>query len=200
MFLHHGTRICHVRKVYGPHIVLDVFPALIDGVPDLVRDIMVVNIGTWYDPGNPAEYQQDVERLAEAMQRLRSQLPRQLLWADTPPQHFQYEKGYGWHDVPFGHRGIHDHCVFVNDEEHRQGGWSNLIARPIMAGIPVAILNSWNISTALWEWHVGMMDCTHFCHPSVYEIWLVILHDMLSSWPDEALLPTSDRIRTHVMW
>ncbi len=197
MFLQGDTRICHIRKVYGPHIILDVFPALIAGVPRLVEDIMVVNVGTWYDPGNPGPYRDDVQGLAEWMQRLRVQLPRKLMWADTPPQHFQWEMGYAWKS---GFHGIHDgDCVFVDHEEHRQGGWDNIISRPIMQAIPIAVLNTFNITTDLWQWHVGKKDCTHFCHPSTYEIWLVILQEMLDSWPDGELMPRLQST-SHQMW
>ncbi|KAK9861076.1 hypothetical protein WJX84_009793 [Apatococcus fuscideae] len=152
MFLQEGTRICHIRKVFGPHILEDVFPALIAGVPNFIDDIMVVNIGTWYDPGNPGEYQQDVQGLADWMRTLRAQLPRKLIWADTPPQHFQWDLGYAWKS---GVHGIHEgNCVFVDNEEHRQGSWNNLISRPMMQAIPIAILNSYNITTNLWEWHL----------------------------------------------
>lgn len=200
MFLQDNTRICHLRKIYGPHIVQDVFPALIDGVPDLLNDIMIVNIGTWYDPAFPNDYHQDVQRLAEFMQRLRHQLPRKLIWADTPPQHFGFDMGYAWHDVATGNRGHHNNqCVFIDTDEHKRGGWMNVISRPMMAAMPLAILNSWNISTNLWPWHVGGPDCTHFCHPSIYEIWLFILDEMLGEWPDGALMPLPIA-KIHQMW
>ncbi|KAK9825999.1 hypothetical protein WJX74_003991 [Apatococcus lobatus] len=145
MFLQNHTRICHLRKVYSPNIIEDVFPALIQGAPDLQQDVMVINVGTWYDPGSPDLYAKDLQLLADAIQQLRDQLPRQLIWADTPPQHFQYEKGYGWHDAPFGSRGVHEHCVFIDNKEHRQGGWANIIARTVMSELPVAVLNTWKV-------------------------------------------------------
>lgn len=195
MFLHDDTRICHLRKVYVPNIIQDVFPALVQGVPLLQHDVMVINVGTWYDPGSADLYAGDMQQLADAIMQQRDHLPRQLIWADTPPQHFQYEKGYGWHDAPFGTRGPHEHCISVDGEEHRQGGWANIIARPLMASLPVATLNIWNASSALWEFHVGLKDCTHFCHPSVYEVWIPMLLDLLHHWPNGASRPHSVNTR-----
>lgn len=189
MFLQDDTRICHLRKVYAPNIIQDVFLALVQGVPALRNDVMVINVGTWYDPGSADLYAGDMQQLAHVMKQQRGHLPKQLIWADTAPQHFQYEKGYGWHDAPFGTRGGHEQCVHVDHEEHQQGGWANIIARPLMASLPVAVLNTWSASSALWEFHVGLKDCTHFCHPSVYEVWLAMLLDLLSQWPEGATMP-----------
>lgn len=85
VFLQDDTRICHLRKVYTPNIIQDVFPALIEGVTDLQNDVMVINVGTWYDPGSWDLYVKDIQLLADSMMVLRDQLPRQLVWADTPP-------------------------------------------------------------------------------------------------------------------
>ena len=61
-----------------------------------------------------------------------------------------------------------------------EGGWRNRIALPYMheAGIPV--INTWNQSVHMWQYHQEN-DCTHSCHPSVYQYWVFELYRTLKS-------------------
>jgi len=58
------------------------------------------------------------------------------------------------------------------------GGWRNQIAVPMMreAGIPV--IHTWNQSLPMWQYHLDK-DCTHSCHPSMYQYWVFELYRTL---------------------
>lgn len=50
------------------------------------------------------------------------------------------------------------------------------------AGIP--ILNTWNQSVPFWYVH-RKGECTHWCQPSVYQLWIYMLWGLLQQLQDE---------------
>lgn len=54
-----------------------------------------------------------------------------------------------------------------------EGGWRNKLASPVMTQLGVPILQIWNHSMPLWQYHHNFQvkdDCTHMCHPSAYQV------------------------------
>ncbi len=59
------------------------------------------------------------------------------------------------------------------------GGWRNRILTPIVAALGVPVLHTWNQTVPLWQYNhhynpncgdrYDCGDCTHTCHPSMYE-------------------------------
>lgn len=59
------------------------------------RDVAVLNAGLHYGIGATEAYTADLEFFTHFVEEHREDLPT-LIWKDTPPQHFQYERGYFW--------------------------------------------------------------------------------------------------------
>jgi hypothetical protein len=56
-----------------------------------------------------------------------------------------------------------------------EGGWRNKLAREAIKELEIPTMAIWNESLPIWEYHhhLGgktMHECTHSCHPSVYEV------------------------------
>ena len=62
--------------------------------PDARRDIALINVGLHYRVGDP-KYEEGFAFLKAFIRQHREELP-QLLWKDTPPQHFESERGHSW--------------------------------------------------------------------------------------------------------
>jgi hypothetical protein len=60
----------------------------------------------------------------------------------------------------------------------RAGGLSNIAAAPAIPQLADAHLRTWNDSVPLWDSHL-LEDCTHWCSPGTYQMWLYKLNDVL---------------------
>ena len=64
-----------------------------------------------------------------------------------------------------------------------EGGWRNKIALPVLEGLGVPIIRTWNQSLPMWQYHTNYSekdgDCTHMCHPSEYQYWVYELYRTL---------------------
>lgn len=60
------------------------------------------------------------------------------------------------------------------------GPYNNVIAPvvEVMATAGVHVLNTWNASVPLWNMH-KTGECTHWCSPSAYHVWLYLLNNVL---------------------
>ena len=60
------------------------------------------------------------------------------------------------------------------------GGWRNQILSPVVAGLGVPVMQTWNQTVPLWQYNhhynptcgdrYDCGDCTHTCHPSMYQV------------------------------
>ena len=181
-----STRICYLRADQ-PYTVLDVvFPILLSaGQP---HDLLILNVGLHYIP----EYRGELGKIASIITEQRTKLP-QALWMDTPPQHFLTEFGEYPRDTgnpPFNCWYIgkaedkdpltlsKDHQLITSDPKYQQvadGGWRNIIARPVMMAAGIPVLQTWNESMLLWNYHRDSgagWECTHYCVPSAPQVWV----------------------------
>ena len=55
----------------------------------------MLNAGLHYGIGATEAYSADLEFFTHFVEEHREDLPT-LIWKDTPPQHFEYERGYFW--------------------------------------------------------------------------------------------------------
>ena len=60
----------------------------------------------------------------------------------------------------------------------RGGGLSNIAAAPAIPLLADAHLRTWNDSVPLWDSHLPG-ECTHWCSPGAYHMWLYKLNDVL---------------------
>lgn len=181
-----STRICYLRADQ-PNVVLDlVLPIL--STAGTSRDCVILNVGLHFIP----DYASEIGKIATAFSEQRLNLP-QLLWMDTPPQHFLTEFGEYPRDLskpPFSCWYIgkadnkdpltlsKDHQLTTIDPKYQHvadGGWRNIIARPLMLSAGIPVLQIWNESTLLWNYHRDNgagWECTHYCFPSAPQVWV----------------------------
>ena len=183
-----STRICYLRADQ-PHSVLNlVLPILLAaGHPN---DFVILNVGLHNIP----DYQAELGKIATAFTDPKLKLP-QPLWMDTPPQHFLTEFGEYPREFkpPFNCwyigkaentdplRLSKDHQLTTIDPKYQQtadGGWRNIIARPVMSAAGIPVLQTWNESVLLWNYHRDNgagWECTHYCFPSAPQVWVYYL-------------------------
>lgn len=180
-----STRICYLRADQ-PHTVLElVLPILMSaGLP---KDFVILNLGLHNIPN----YQSELRNIAVAFTDHKVKLP-QPLWMDTPPQHFLTEFGeypsafkppfmcwyVGKADNKDPLKLSKDHQLTSIDPKYQQvadGGWRNIIARPVMSAAGIPVLQTWNESMLLWNYHRDSgagWECTHYCFPSAPQLWV----------------------------
>lgn len=56
----------------------------------------------------------------------------------------------------------------------------NLQARPHLASLAEGHLRTWNATAMLWDVH-NPGECTHYCSPSAYHVWLFLLNQELAN-------------------
>ena len=58
------------------------------------------------------------------------------------------------------------------------GGPRNIAAALVGTGLAEAHLKTWDATAPLWRTHLPG-ECTHWCSPSAYHLWLYLLNDVL---------------------
>lgn len=181
-----STRICYMRAD-KPHTVLDLIIPILMGI-GFSNDLLLLNVGLHFSP----HYEIELQKIAEVFQDQGSTLPK-LLWVDTPPQHFltefgEFPKDFGrpphkcWYIGKYSKRDpltlTKDHQLTTTDPKYQsvvEGGWRNIISRAVMAAADIPVLQIWNESTALWNYHRDNgagWECTHYCFPSAPQVWV----------------------------
>ncbi|KAI3433673.1 hypothetical protein D9Q98_003482 [Chlorella vulgaris] len=185
-----GTRICVVRVDYAQHMRRFVLPALMQHVPRFKRDLVVMNAGLHYTrdvscvegicqvPGPESRYVRELRKLVEWRAPRRNRLPK-TVWMETAPQHFpgtgywtgsyRVTQGQSCEPLAAWQRGA--------PVELAGGNW-NAAAAQFVPGLADAHLRIWNASAPLWDSHLPD-ECTHWCHPGAYQLWLYLLNDLL---------------------
>jgi hypothetical protein len=67
----------------------------------------------------------------------------------------------------------------LGSEEIKAGGWYNSVATPVIRAADIPMFDVYHETVPLWQFHMWDKDCTHYCHPSSYEVWTYLLADML---------------------
>ena len=181
-----STRLCYLRADQ-PKTVLDlVIPILMSwGHP---HDILLLTVGLHFTP----DYEGALTKISAQFRDHVTKLPF-LLWMDTPPQHFLTDLGeypkdgtsppYNCWYIGKAHnvdplRVTKDHQLTTVDPIYQSvadGGWRNIIARSVMDKAHVPVLQIWNESMLLWNYHRDNgagWECTHFCFPSAPQVWV----------------------------
>ena len=87
--------MCNIRINKADELANPALRVLHSQAEKLQRDIAIVNAGLHYGIGGTEAYTADLEFFTHFVEEHREDLPT-LIWKDTPPQHFQYERGYFW--------------------------------------------------------------------------------------------------------
>ncbi|KAI3427123.1 hypothetical protein D9Q98_007060 [Chlorella vulgaris] len=178
-----GTRVCVVRVDAIWHLKHTVIPRLQAHTPHFREDLFVFNFGLHYPLPAMAAVQTGNSFLARGLRELAAWRKARLadlpafIWVDTAPQHFNTSDGtYPGGKQPFA-------CVPLQAWHSGKptalaGGRYNLAAAPIVPNISDAHLHIWNGSAPLWRSH-WPGECSHWCHPGPYQLWLFLLNDLL---------------------
>ena len=121
------------------------------------------------EPGK-ISYGRQVALFFQWYNKRRDVLP-QLIWRETPAQHFSTKNGF--YDSSHSNRKCENWSfadTFVNSESN----WRNTIANSVALKFHVPVLKIWSLSAARGDAHVGT-DCTHFCLPGIPDIWALLL-------------------------
>ncbi|KAF6253109.1 hypothetical protein COO60DRAFT_466846 [Scenedesmus sp. NREL 46B-D3] len=173
-----GGRFCLVHSPIGNYLVTD--KAKEPGTLQLLhqsftapQDVVYISVGRWHAnncQGIHPSYAKTLEAVAKYVQASRSTLP-QVLWGAVPHDHTKCDG----RELDFAAPA----CLPAP-----QGGY-NLSLGHDMAGLAhrimgrhrVSVLDSYNASLQLHDGHVtlpqsiaGVLDCLHFCRPSLGEI------------------------------
>jgi hypothetical protein len=126
-------------------------------------------------PGPGSKYQRELEQLAAFREAHAARLPA-AVWMDTPPQHFP---GTGYYVGEFHAEECVAWEAWARGEPlARGGGMWNVAAAPYVGRLADAHLRTWEASMPFWATHMPR-ECTHWCHPSAYHLWLFLLNEAL---------------------
>lgn len=141
------------------------------------RDVSCVE-GICQVPGPESRYVRELRKLVEWRAPRRNRLPK-TVWMETAPQHFpgtgywtgsyRVTQGQSCEPLAAWQRGA--------PVELAGGNW-NAAAAQFVPGLADAHLRIWNASAPLWDSHLPD-ECTHWCHPGAYQLWLYLLNDLL---------------------
>eukprot|EP00884_Botryococcus_braunii_P012833 jgi/Botrbrau1/21550/Bobra.174_2s0051.1 len=197
-----NSRICHIRVNLPEKMVGEVMPVM-EGLSVKPTDIFVYNSAVWIN--DEEEYRQGLQQFAAAYRQEHRRMPF-MIWRDSSVQHFNTPtgdysvKGSPPPCMPIGLNLTEDAIRLLPDgslssarsdlQVVLEGGWRNKVATPIMESLGIPIMHTWNQSLPLWwtknhynpkcgldDYWCG--DCTHACHPSMYQIWMYHLYDVL---------------------
>ncbi|KAL4433808.1 hypothetical protein ABPG75_000249 [Micractinium tetrahymenae] len=183
-----GTHICYLRGDRGEDIVQRLLP-LLPRLGASPSDLLVVNFGLHH--GTTDDYGAALQAFASHVHARRGQLPR-VLWQQTSQQHFKTPQGSGEYPggrPPFECARIANLTVvrdgLVELEPGRAdtfgllaGGWRNAAADAAVGAAGIPVIPTYN--ETLWmadmhRWNKDGLECTHFCHPSAPQTWVLAL-------------------------
>eukprot|EP00884_Botryococcus_braunii_P003717 jgi/Botrbrau1/13346/Bobra.0158s0002.1 len=171
----------------------------------LPRDILLYNFAIWSN--DEEDYRRHLEAFAKVYRQESGRLPF-TIWRDSSSQNFNTSTGDYDPALlgpppcfPVGRNLTDEDAVrllpnghLVSDRKDLQvlveGGWRNKVALPIIEALGIPIMHTWNQTLPLWwtknhynpsceldDYTCG--DCTHSCHPSIYQMWLYHLYEVL---------------------
>ncbi|EFN58278.1 hypothetical protein CHLNCDRAFT_142251 [Chlorella variabilis] len=179
-----ATRVCTVRVDVVEHVRELLFPAFRKHLPHFKRDLVVFNFGLHYPwPGAGGEAF-DASPLYQALvahalwwDEQRAELPP-MIWMDTPVQHFKSPSG-----VRPPNNTVPYNCTMLDAWLRKEplamaGGPYNAPLAGLIHYIADAHLQTWAATAPMWGTHLPG-ECSHWCHPSAYRLWMHLLNNML---------------------
>eukprot|EP00775_Hariotina_reticulata_P004106 gene4106-4352_t len=195
-----GGRICVVFVVLGDALVNNNNVAM-DGVLPLLRakfakpyDIFYVSFGTWHKKSQEwwNTFRPALHNLGQYYAATKNQWPY-LLFRETPATHSPDSSrtkcldAQGFVYQPWnGALEVAPNVRITADQAWRLGQTENMIIGSILGKYGVPLVAGFNVSAALADNHIGtvlskQLDCLHYCHPGVPEMWIWYLYDALRS-------------------
>ncbi len=79
---------------------------------------------------------------------------------------------------------LNDGSLWGKNAHVKRGGWRNNITEPLMRAAGIHYLATWNETITLFDLHTAG-ECTHFCSPGGYNIWVWQLWRLLRGLQQE---------------
>ncbi|KAK9868414.1 hypothetical protein WJX84_008112 [Apatococcus fuscideae] len=193
------ARICHIRCNNGHDLAVHILPNARSLSSS--ADIWLLNFAVWLNKAE--DYTSHLQAFKEYYERNEQDMPF-IIWRDGSPQHFPKSATGDFESWGPDHFPCKPLDVSLDSKDHlhtqdaalqilTEGGWRNKLAAPVMDSLGIPVLATWNQSVPLWQWHhhynphwahqgYGNGECTHSCHPSVYQLWVYQLYALLDSW------------------
>lgn len=190
------SRICHVRCNNGHDLAAHILPnayALSSS-----SDIWMLNFAVWIN--KPDEYASHLQEFRAYYEEHEAEMPW-IIWRDASPQHFPKSPTGDFETWGPDHFPCKPLNVSLNPQGElhtkdealgvlTEGGWRNKLASPVMQKLSIPVMVTWNQSLPMWQWHhhynphwkfqgYGNGECTHSCHPSIYQLWIFQLYEIL---------------------
>ncbi|KAK9830112.1 hypothetical protein WJX72_009847 [[Myrmecia] bisecta] len=190
LLMPHNTRVCQFHVNKGETWLRNGF-----GVLQRVanpQDVVVVNFGLWHTFW-PEVYTALLRGFADYYQQHKHHLPG-MVWKDTSPQHFPTAFGdFEGGEAPFDCRPVDqvaqqpDGSLLALSPEYElvaRGGFQNTQAREILGRVGMPIIDTWNDTLPLWDYHSGTpgkdQECTHYCTgSSAPQLWVYAMYKQL---------------------
>lgn len=171
------TRICAVRVDGGSDMAAKTLPTLqrIRGKA-FRKDVAVANFGLHFGGRNHAKFQQQLRDLAKYTTEHRKDLPA-FIWRTTSVQHFATPKGQ-YDPAKLGQQCRPLTAFYQGDPVAVAGGHLNMAAEADVSKAGWPVLSTYNATVPLWDVH-KTGECTHYCSPSAYHVWVWLLNQLL---------------------
>jgi hypothetical protein len=181
-----------------------VLPLIIDAGLVSGDDVIVLNFGLWHGEVVRPQYVQHLHELGKYYAAHREKYPN-MFFMETPKQHFaDSEDGdfqTAWLSDAVKKKGPYK-CGPVENVRYNGDGslsapaddavasrvaagtWRNVDARSVLRDeYGMRLVPVYNTTVAFWNAHrsnFGGTECSHYCHPSVPQLWLWVLHRALA--------------------
>lgn len=199
-----NTRVCLVRVNFGYHMVDQYLPQMHLFNASL-NDFLFINTGLWHHK-REGQYEDIVRNITQFVHDHRDQLPM-VIWRDNSPQHFDIEYGEFPHPEEVGKKltfpiackklenlTLDEYGALHGHSEHVQaGGWRNKLSQPLVDAAKLAHMHTWNETVLWWNMHTrqenGNIECTHFCGPGPYHVWVWLQTKLLEHLREQGVVP-----------
>lgn len=191
-----STRVCLVRVNMGYHMA-DQYLTQLHMFNASKSDLLFINTGLWHHK-REGQYEDIVANITRVVSQHRDALPV-VVWRDNSPQHFDIEHGEFPHPEEVGEKltfpiqckafeGLSldaDGSLQGNHEHVQGGGWRNKLSGPLVDAAGIPHLHTWNETALWWRMHTrqenGNIECTHFCGPGPYHLWVWLQTELVRS-------------------
>jgi hypothetical protein len=172
------TQVCYHKGFYLDQAV--------EHVENLTRrgldpDLLIWNTGLHYRPKvGPIDWSAKLRTdVLGAIGHLQRRLPTYpVVWMETPAQHFQTPEG-GYTETLALTPKPRKCGKLSNKTIYETKGPFNAVTEPLKALLGNYSLDIWEASAKMYYAHIRATDCTHWCHPSSYQVWVHLLYRLL---------------------
>ncbi|KAI8476099.1 MAG: hypothetical protein J3K34DRAFT_402088 [Monoraphidium minutum] len=219
------TRLCMIHAIQGDlfvnttRAVSGVLPLIANSRLSAPDDVFVLNFGLWHGDVQRERYNRHLREVGAFWRDHKKTMPH-MFWMETPKQHFAKAADgdfqVSWLTDKKRVKGNHT-CGPVPGVGYRKDGslsaaegdavaaavaggtWRNADARAVLGGeYGMPLVPIFNMTATAWDMHrknFAGTECSHFCHPSMPQLWLWALHTALDRGGVQPLPPPKGPVR-----